>query len=233
VAATRLKPGQEQRVGIFDIVGRNSDSGYVGHVGLLRTGNTLAFNTHARVFHSGPPLEIGQLHASTGQPVLGEIPVHLVGWIDDLEIEEWSGIQAWIEDVRTRISPGLNPLTNYRIDPPFREVPDLITGRIINCEYSCVGFVMRCYEVGAGIVLLNHDPSVLPPVGPDVLRDIYGEVLDRIRQRPSTGTGLGLPGDGPWRIVLSGYVFHALNRPIDEIRAAPHVVGSIEEAAFP
>ena len=219
-------------MGIFDVIGRNSDSGYVGHVGLLRTGNTLSYNAPVKIFHSGPPLEVGQPDSDTGQPVLGEVAVHVIGWIDDLGIEEWRGIQAWIEDVRTRISPGL--ITQYRIDPPFLEVRDSVTGRIINCQYSCVGFVLRCYEEGAGIVLLNHDPAGLPPVERDLLREIYGEILlDRVRRRPAVGLGLGLPGDGPWKIVLSGYVFHALNRPIEVIRTTPYVVRSVEEAAFP
>ena len=233
LAATRLKPGQEQRVGIFDIIGKITDSGYVAHVGILETANTVAFNTLARVFHSGPPLEIGQLDAGTDQPVLGEMPVHLAGWIDNLRQEEWRGIHAWIADARTRIPPSVTRLTNYCIDPPFREVPDSVTGRVINCQYSCVGFVMRCYEVGAGIILLNYDPSVLPPADLDVLRDIYGEILDRLLRSPAASNRVGLGGDGPWRIVLPGYVFHALNRQVNDIRDTPHVVRSVDEAAFP
>ena len=231
MAATRLHPGASpQRVGIFGVIGQISNSGYVDHVGLLRTGNTVTYNAQVKIYHSGPPLQVGQLDTDTGQPVVGEVPVHLVGWIDDLEIEEWSGIQSWIEDVRTRISPGLRKL-NYRIDPPFHEVKDPVTGRIIHCEYSCVGFVLRCYEEGAGIILLNHDPAGLPAVEKDILREIYGEIVDRLRGR--FAASVGLPGDGPWKLVLSGYVFHALNRPNDQIRTTPYEVKRVEEAAFP
>ena len=100
MAAIRLQPGQAQRAGIFDVIGESSASGYVKHVGLLRTGNIMESNTLTRVFHSGPPLQVGQVNEVTGHPVSGEVPAHLIGWIDDLEIEEWRGIQAWIEDVR-------------------------------------------------------------------------------------------------------------------------------------
>ena len=228
MAAIRLRPGHPQRAGIFDIIGRNSASGYVGHVGILRTGNVLSYNAPVKIFHSGPPLEVGQARKDSGEPVLGEVEVHTVGWIDDLKIEEWRGIQSWIEDVGTRISSGL--LKQYLVDPPFYEEPDKVSGRIMRCQYSCVGFVLRCYEIGVGITLLNIDSANLPPVDEDTLSEIYGDIWDRIGR---VAPVLGIPGPGPWRIVLAGYVFHALNRPINEIRTSPHVVRSIGEAAFP
>ena len=88
---------------------------------------------------------------------------------------------------------------------------------------------MRCYEQGAGIVLLHYDPNGLPSVEWNTLLEIYGSMIDgRERLRAK----LGIAGDGPWKIVLSGYVFHALNRPIQQIRSTPYVVQNIEEAAF-
>jgi hypothetical protein len=43
----------------------------------------------------------------------------------------------------------------------------------------------------------------------------FAGLLDSDRMREE----LGIPGDGPWRVVLAGYVMNALDRPESAIRS--------------
>jgi hypothetical protein len=43
---------------------------------------------------------------------------------------------------------------------------------------------------------------------------------------------LGIPGDGPWPVVLAGYVLHALNRTKEDVRRRPYSP-SRNDATFP
>ena len=83
-------------------------------------------------------------------------------------------------------------------------------------RFNCVSFVLAAYLDGAGISLIDtSDPEGLPEVDIGTVARAYGEHLrthDRVR------TDIGLPGKGPWRILLAGYVCHAMNRPDGSIR---------------
>ena len=73
--------------------------------------------------------------------------------------------------------------------------------------------------------LLAIDEETLPEVPRQTLEAAYPVFLDN----PDRRERLGLQGDGPWRVVLAGYLLHALDRTGDEIRAEPYVAKSGDE----
>jgi len=98
---------------------------------------------------------------------------------------------------------------------------------ILYRRFSCVGFVLEAYR-DAGISVLLTDLAPPPLVGLDALKTQYPEfakILDRPRERKK----LGIPGDGPWPVVLAGYVLNALARPEREIRTTPYLARAGDE----
>ena len=83
-------------------------------------------------------------------------------------------------------------------------------------RFSCVSFVLAAYLDGADVDLLDSsDPESLPEVDLEVIAQAYGENLSRSERMRAE---VGLPGAGPWRILLAGYVCHAMNRSDESIR---------------
>jgi hypothetical protein len=73
----------------------------------------------------------------------------------------------------------------------------------------------------ARIDVLRTEIDSLPLVSLDTLKTQYpghARRLDRAQLR----TEFGIPGDGPWPVVLAGYVLNALDRPEAEIRSTPY-----------
>jgi hypothetical protein len=83
---------------------------------------------------------------------------------------------------------------------------------------SCVGLILRVYEAIGEALLPNaqkpEDPAnqpVYPEFTWDELVELYGWLktcTDVTRER------FGLPDDGPYRVILPGYLFHALANPL-------------------
>lgn len=69
------------------------------------------------------------------------------------------------------------------------------------------------------------DKEELPEVSRETLEAAYSEVF----RSPDLLNRFGLQGDGPWRVVLAGYVLHALDRSSDEIRTEPYLAQSGDE----
>lgn len=87
---------------------------------------------------------------------------------------------------------------------------------VVITRFSCAGFVFEAYRA-ARITLLDL-PS-MPNVSLDTLRTAYPDIpLDRGRFRDH----FGLDGDGPWPVMLPGYLLHALNRDGGSIKSIPH-----------
>ena len=106
-------------------------------------------------------------------------------------------------------------LKQYHVHPHFIRGNGEMSAR----RYSCAGFVFEAYlDVGLTLV----DVSSLPEVELDSLKLAYPDelhpLLDNLKQRSKTG----LSGDGPWPVLLPGYLFHSLNREPDEIRHTPY-----------
>lgn len=162
----------------------------VYHVGLLAEASALLAGT-ASVHHMGPPVELP-----------GEIESHVVGWLDDLTDDEREGLEDWLAEVKTRVEAGgLRGFAAYVAVPSV--VRDDTTGRSIVTRYSCAGFVAEAYREGAGVPLLVEDQA-LPEVHRELLERVWGAREVRL------GSRFGLGGAGPWRVLLPGYLLHAM-----------------------
>ena len=92
-------------------------------------------------------------------------------------------------------------------------------------RFSCVGFVIEAYRA-AGIDLLITDENDLPLISYQELRRVYpllGRLATNRRKQ------FGIVGDGPFRIVLPGYLFHSLTRTYGVIRRKPYKPRSGDE----
>ena len=84
--------------------------------------------------------------------------------------------------------------------------------------HELLNAIGRIFHHQVNIELLNIDEGVLPDVDKQTIISAYpnvGRNSERLRR-------FGLEGDGPWRVVLAGYVLHALNRPTIQIRREPY-----------
>jgi hypothetical protein len=97
-------------------------------------------------------------------------------------------------------------------------------------QFSCGGFILACYRDGAAITLIEVPPPVSwPKVSLDELVHAYGP---EVHERATLRSRFGLVGDGPWPILLAGYVIHAFDRPDQELRTSPLIVTDLRLARF-
>lgn len=111
----------------------------------------------------------------------------------------------------------------YIIDPPYKDECDPNTGVRRYRRYSCAGFVIDGYRQ-VNIELLQLDASSLPEVDRQTIESAYAGVSRELLDQ------FGLHGDGPWRIILAGYVLHALDRSTDDIHKQPYKAQSGDES---
>jgi hypothetical protein len=183
---------------------------FIRHVGLAdRESPEVSVATALEMVHMRPPLEraFAPGHVtSVGTAALtaDEISQMRV-FVDNLESEYAS---ANARDARSQ----------YCIAPHVRPYPS--EGTVVCFQFNCVGFVIEAYRY-SGIDLLETDERALPPVPLDVLTMQYPD-YHRMLQNPLIRKRVGIPGNGPWPVVLAGYVLNALNRHEDEIRSKPY-----------
>lgn len=200
----------------FDVVGMHSEtpSGFVQHVALLNSDDRdVSCDDTVRVVHMGPPLETdGQLSAD----VAGRIP---------LTNDQINSIKTWIAKVQDEYQFE-NAITReqYIFDPPWKDIRDENTGVRRYRRYSCAGFVLDAH-LRVSVSLLMIDKEALPEVTRKTLEAAYPSIF----RNPHLLNGFGLQGNGPWRVVLAGYVLHALDRSRDEIRAEPYLAQGGDE----
>lgn len=200
----------------FDVVGEHSETlrGFVKHLALLNSDDCEVKGGDAvDVVHMKPPLETDD-----------RLCVHVAGRIP-LTNDEIRGINAWLEKVKDEYqTPHIRPHQQYIIDPPWEDKPD--SNRKIRRyrRYSCAGFVLDAHAQ-VDVQLLVIDTNELPEVSSETVKTAYPEASSH----PVLLAKWGLKGDGPWRIVLAGYVLHALDRSSDEIRAEPYLAQAGDE----
>jgi len=195
-----------------EVVGQDSETvpHFIRHVGLAadeHPGLTLA--EPLRMTDMGPPLtrrrDPDAVHA-WGHVPLTDDEVAQIDLFVDRVASEYQASQA-------------SPRRQYVVAPHCAPVT-AEDGTITCHRFSCGGFVIEAYRF-VGIDLIVTDGDSLPTVGMDVLRLAYPDqqrALDNSRLRET----LGLSGDGPWPIVLAGYLLHSLARPEAEIRDGPY-----------
>lgn len=198
----------------YDVVGQDSAGtpGFVGHVGLAGEFRDLfGRSDEVPLVHMRPPLEIGSsadtIDCAGTVGLTMEEMLQIGLFIDEMESEY---LAARLRSDRRRqyvIAPNVQPVT----------APD---GTVIYHRYSCAGFVIESYRE-IGIPLLRTDAEGLPAVSLETLVRQYPD-LETVLQNPRMREAYGIPGEGPWPVVLAGYVINALDRAEDEIRRVPH-----------
>ena len=194
-----------QTLARYDVIGEHSANSprFVRHIALYNAdGDEVNHGQRLDVVHMGPPLEPN-----------GKIRAHVAGRVP-LTSAEIARIEVWIEkriDEYRESKPDAG--RQYIIDPPWKDELDTNTGVRIYRRFSCAGFVLDAH-LQVDIELLVMDKQALPEVDEQTLASGYPHAVrkwDRIAD-------FGMEGEGPWRIVLAGYVLHALNRSGEEIR---------------
>ncbi len=140
-------------------------------------------------------------------------PADVVGRAE-LTDDEQNKVRVFVEKHLAEHEALSRTREGYSAHPHCKEVRD--GDVVVITRFSCAGFVFEAYRA-ARITLL--DLSSMPEVSLDTLAVAYGvALLERgpIRER------CGLCGDGPWPVMLPGYLLHALNRDGESIRNTPH-----------
>jgi len=182
-------------------------TGLVHHLGFVadEVGTTSSGET-IRVYHMGPPLEND-----------GQMRTHCLGWTP-LTPDELAGVWRWIDEVAEEYqAQHIADWNQYTIHPHVCSVPSN-GGAVRHYRFSCAGFIIEAFRE-IGIDLLETDESKLPAITYKQLTEIYPEAA----RRPHMFHRFGLTGNGPWPIVLCGYVMHAFDRTEDEIRGSAYL----------
>jgi hypothetical protein len=188
----------------YTIVGTYVQEGAaVVHVALLAAPCKLGAGKVA-VLDMGPPLRLGRGERETGK--LGEMEPHVFGWAP-LTPDEEAGLARVIADLRKTVP--LAPIRTrqqliegYIAVPPYRE-SRAENGTLLSVRFSCAGLALYCYSsIGLALVDLGSLPQVTAPELDAIwmhLRDLTADERQYV----------GLPGPGPWKVLLPGYLFHA------------------------
>lgn len=188
----------------YDVVGQRAEGqrGFVKHVGLLDEDKcSLEAGGTVSAVHMRPPLKQGD---KIQVDVAGHVPL----MNDEIKI-----ISTWYQKIVDEY-PRL-PEEQFVIHPPWKDECDPETGVRRYRRYSCAGFVLDTH-CQVDVKLLQIDEGLLPDVYPQTIMLAYG-----LKPGPLL-CAFGLKGDGPWKVVLAGYVLHALDRPTVQIREGPY-----------
>ena len=98
----------------------------------------------------------------------------------------------------------------YVISPHVMEAKSR-DGTVVCRRYNCAGFVAEAY-LSVDIEFIQTAPSSLPHVGLSTLAIQYPDQV-KLLENPQIRERFGIPGEGPWPVMLAGYVVNALARP--------------------
>jgi hypothetical protein len=202
--------------------------GFVQHVALLRSEQELRYDeADVRVWHMGPPLIIGQKSIGLARADASCRAVHVAG-IVDLDADDLEGIRTWLAEVEKEDRPyGMTGTPRqYIVKPHVEWARASETGRPLYRKFSCAGFVLECYRA-AGVQLVSLPDDTLPEVDLQTVLQAYpAAAVEALRAR------IGIPGPGPWRILLPGYLFHALDRLTPTTALTGYTPSSAAEAHY-
>jgi len=158
--------------------------------------------------HMRPPLRQG--HTMT---------VHITGSVP-LTNDEIKQVSAWIEEIADEYrAAAIGMMDQFHIDPPWKDEFDQNTHVRRYRRYSCAGFVIDGHRQ-VSIDLLDIAPGSLPEVDRQTILATYADA----QASPIFLAQCGLGGNGPYRIVLPGYVLHSMKRTTAQIRQGPYRV---------
>jgi hypothetical protein len=206
------------------------DDGFVGHVAVVRPARA-GEPTAATDF-----VLFDMDHTLTEQVVTRRDLTDrwkIIGWCEGEDVN--AELMVWLQDMVTRMaSRKYRERPRYQIDPPFEHVAQSGTNRKRGWRFSCVGFALWCFRE-AGVELLELPAHRYPEVNRNFIVRWYGDLLpdQSTPQFNHKLERLGLPGKGPWRIVLPGYIFRSLMRTPEEIGSVPYYPNHLTESSFP
>lgn len=214
---------QNSKISVYDALGQDAQDvpSFVCHIG-MSSKNVEANGQQvvlAKMVEMCPPLVV---------PVIDEEPdpesdrVDVVGSIE-LTAAESKQIATFVEEIEEELKSVPENL-QYTVHPHFRDRTEPDSAR----RYSCVGFVQQAYEY-ADIDLV--DIESLPNVELETILPAYPDRREVLLHRRARSF-VGLKGDGPWPVLLPGYVFHAMNRSSLECRSTPYKAQAGDEC-FP
>lgn len=193
----------------YDVVGQHAEDGtrFVTHVALHDADDfAVEADGDVSVVHMSPPLKQGEA-----------IKAHVAGRVP-LTNDEIKEISAWIKEIADEYDKtGVGARDQYVIDPPWKDEIDPNTGVRRYRKYSCVGFVLDGH-LQVDIELLRIKKSSLPRINQKTIASGYPGAAEN----PEQLAEFGVEGPGPWRIVLAGYVLHALDCESEQIRRGPY-----------
>jgi hypothetical protein len=208
----------------YDVIALDStvESEFIGHVALAgERKSSFGESDELSLVHMMPPLERGTSHS----------PINCVGTVG-LTVDEMRQIDVFVDELESEYEAARirnDQRRQYVIAPHAHDVL-ADDGTVIFRRFNCGGFVIESYRE-IGIDLLLTDPNNLPAVSLETLVRQYPD-LATLLHNPAVREKYGIPGDGPWSVVLAGYVMNALNRTAEEIRRQPHTA-DVGEAFFP
>ena len=204
--AVRLTPAA-LKFGRFDVMGFDAEAPpkFVRHVGLASdAGETAVDGPAVELLEMGPPLGKGIEKPQCA----GHVP---------LTVEEENRINLFVEEqVLEHQAAQLRRWKGYIVHPHVKphEADD---GTVIYHLYSCAGFVVEAYRATEIDVVVTENEN-LPLISLKSLLPAY----EGIENHPDLRAEFGIPGDGPWPVLMPGYVLRALARPTEEIRNVPY-----------
>lgn len=216
MSASKVAPGA--RLPKFSVLGTYGAKAIVRHVGLAVDDSIARAGEETEVYDCQPPLRIGATSHEIGSmlaDVMGDL---------NLTDKERSDIEVWLARERTRMNGDRrNKRLRYTVLPAtrFRAGEN---EQVIHRDFSCAGFVAAAYSEGANLTLV--DDTALPMIAADALAEVYGAQYLEFARRQD----FGLSGDGPWPVLLPGYLLHALGQA--NIRNKPHTP-TAADATFP
>lgn len=191
---------------------RNGDD--VRHVGLLAQEMEISEGQRVHVNHMKPPPELP-----------GSMDAHAVAWLDGWSDHDTTVLDVWLWELKTQLME----------EPPaarasYIAVPSVVrdeggTGRPVSLRFSCAGFVAEAYRDGVGVRIVVDDGE-LPAVERATLERVWGAPHVRI------GARYGLEGNGPWRVLLPGYLLRAMCLPRSELPFRPQAPSDADLTAL-
>jgi hypothetical protein len=196
----------------FDVGGQDSDDvdDFVRHVGLALQphGGLTQGSSAVRLAHMGPPLSIdGDGDAD---------PIQTIA-TTELTADEILQIQVFIDELSSEYqAESARPRRQYIICPHAVDPDEQFPFR----RFNCAGFAVEAYR-DAGIELVQLNEASLPTVSLATLKHAYPDHASRLDNAPLR-EAYGLKGDGPWPVLLAGYVINAMARDVAAIRDVPY-----------
>lgn len=204
---------QKSKISVYDALGQDAQDvpSFVCHIGM--SSKNVEVNgqqaVSAKMVEMCPPLVVPEVDE---EPDPETDQVDVVGSVE-LTASESKQISVFVDEIAKELESVPDGL-QYWVYPHFLDRINPDSSR----RYSCVGFVQQAYEY-AEIDLV--DIESLPNVDLEKILPAYPDRRELLLHRRARAR-VGLEGDGPWPVLLPGYVFHAMNRSPLECRSTPY-----------